>query len=551
MPEAQCVFSGERFHISDAELAYCKSNDLPLPQVSPTERLKNLLIFRNRMHLWSTTCAISQKRILSAVSPESGLTVVDSEIWESDAWNPLDYGRDYDFSRSFFEQFAELMRVVPFPSRAVLAGLMENSDYTNGITGAKNCYLIFAASYNEDSYYSRYINYCKNVFDCIHCARCEFCYACRNSIHCYNLAFSDNCQHCSDSAFLVNCRSCSDCYGSVNLSNKRYHFFNQPLSREEYQRRRAEIDLGSHQTLERERARLRDFVRQFPVKDIFGTQNQGSSGDHLNHTKNCESCFFVDNGEDLEHCIWIDNAKSSFFYVAYGNGSELVYNTVSSGDGAYNIKFCNDCWPGAHDLEYCMYTGYNSTHCFGCVGVKRKSYAVLNKLYTKDAYFDLVARIKKQMRERGEYGLFFPPALSPHYYNRSEVITFFPMDAQAAIEAGYRWADDTIAPASPETQRVPDCIDDLADGSLSYPFRCEETGKPFKILKGEADFYRRFRLPPPRIAPMERLRLCSDVLQVQPLREGSCSECGEAIRSVHFSRQRPVLCETCYQESVA
>ena len=50
-------------------------------------------------------------------------------LWWSDAWNPIDYGRDFDFSRSFFEQFLELS--VEVPHAATEVNMIENSDYSN------------------------------------------------------------------------------------------------------------------------------------------------------------------------------------------------------------------------------------------------------------------------------------------------------------------------------------------------------------------------------------------------------------------------------------
>jgi hypothetical protein len=46
-------------------------------------------------------------------SPDKPYKVYDKEIWWSDRWNQLDYGRDFDFSRSFFDQFEDLMMEFP------------------------------------------------------------------------------------------------------------------------------------------------------------------------------------------------------------------------------------------------------------------------------------------------------------------------------------------------------------------------------------------------------------------------------------------------------
>ena len=61
--------------------------------------------------------------------------------WNSEAWNPLDYGVDYDFSRTFFEQFYALQKRVPRFN--VFNVDCENCEYVNYAPHNKNCYLIF------------------------------------------------------------------------------------------------------------------------------------------------------------------------------------------------------------------------------------------------------------------------------------------------------------------------------------------------------------------------------------------------------------------------
>ena len=59
------------------------------------------------------------------------MPVYDQAYRWSDAWDFRDYGRDFDFSRPFFEQFAELLEVVPQPNLTSNYLLDENSEYTN------------------------------------------------------------------------------------------------------------------------------------------------------------------------------------------------------------------------------------------------------------------------------------------------------------------------------------------------------------------------------------------------------------------------------------
>ncbi len=46
--------------------------------------------------------------------------------------------------------------------------------------------------------------------------------------------------------------------------------------------------------------------------------------------------------------------------------------------------------------------------CIGCVGLKNKSYCILNKQYTKEEWYVLADQIFTQMNQQGVLGDFFP-----------------------------------------------------------------------------------------------------------------------------------------------
>lgn len=79
------------------------------------------------------------------------MPVYSDEYWNSDKWDPMEYGRDYDFSRPFFEQIRELYNIVPW---GVMWSMEKvNSDYSFSAY-TKNGYLLFDSGYVEDSAYS-------------------------------------------------------------------------------------------------------------------------------------------------------------------------------------------------------------------------------------------------------------------------------------------------------------------------------------------------------------------------------------------------------------
>jgi hypothetical protein len=73
------------------------------------------------------------------------------EDWFNDKWDAKDYSRNFDFNKSFFEQFHKLDLIVPKMSLSNLA--MENSEFVSQAGHCKNCYLIFNAGTDENCYY--------------------------------------------------------------------------------------------------------------------------------------------------------------------------------------------------------------------------------------------------------------------------------------------------------------------------------------------------------------------------------------------------------------
>jgi len=108
-----------------------KKFQIPTPTLCPECRQQRRLAFRNERNLYRRTCDASGKQIISMYNPECGYKVYDQKIWWSDQWDPMSYGREFDFTKTFTEQFGELMREMPHLS--LLGVQNELSDYVNGV----------------------------------------------------------------------------------------------------------------------------------------------------------------------------------------------------------------------------------------------------------------------------------------------------------------------------------------------------------------------------------------------------------------------------------
>jgi len=557
-----CVVTGKEFIISEKQEKYCVANNIPLPDMCPEERMCQMEGMSNSVYLYNGTCDFTHKPILTPTPPDKGFTVYDIDVWNSDQWDPLDYGREIDWNRPFFEQFAELQKKVPVPSLFVAISTVVNSDFCNGVGYLKNCYLLFVSANDEDCLFSFGLFGCKNVVDTLWGTDCELCYGSFHITNCYNCRFVENCSNCSDSSFLYNCQGLKNCFGCVNLNNKEYCFYNEPYTKEEYQKKIAEVDLGSNERVKKEADKFHQFKLKFPHKHLIGKQNENSTGNYLDNTKDCHNCFFSQNIQDLENSIQIRDAKDSMDFLGFGMHAELIYRSHGCGDNAYNLKFCLSCFGNVRDLEYCIYANSGTKDCFGCISLKRQEYCILNKKYSKEEYFALVERLKEHMRrsplrspdatfegQAGEYGSFFPPHLSYFYYNQSEGMNYFPITKEEATKRGFAWFTEKVEDFVP-TYTLPDHIRDVKDDVLHAVLRSEKSGKKYRMIKQELEFYRRMNVPPPHTSPMERIQENLKHTAILPLKTMKCSRHGETIETVYDSTKQQVYCEKCYQETI-
>jgi spore coat polysaccharide biosynthesis protein SpsF (cytidylyltransferase family) len=84
---------------------------------------------KNDRCLYKRICDATGKEIISIFSPDKPYKVYHQSEWWSDKWDGIDYGEDFNFNKSFFEQFQEL--VMNVPRIALMNYNSENSEYAN------------------------------------------------------------------------------------------------------------------------------------------------------------------------------------------------------------------------------------------------------------------------------------------------------------------------------------------------------------------------------------------------------------------------------------
>lgn len=559
-----CAQCKNDFDFSDADRAFLKKItpefddkpfEIPAPALCPACRQQRRLAFYNRRRLYKRQCDFSKKDIVSIYSSDKPFKVYDKEIWYSDKWNPLDYGRDFDFSRPFFPQFRELMESVPLLS-LILLGNNLNSDYNNDNMNLKNCYLLFDGTNGEDSLYGSSFVGIKDSMDFLFMEASELCYETTNCQNCYNLKYSRFCKGCYDSWFLRDCVGCKNCFGCANLNQKEYYIFNEPKTKEEYAAFMKNFESADGAKLNEMRKQVEAFYLGKPVKATHGIFNENVVGDNLNHCKNAYFCF---DSNYLEDCEYVSDsqcgAKDSWDVDVWGEGMELCYDTCLTGANVQRVMWCYGITEGARDAYYSMLCSRNVHHLFGCIGLRHKEYCVFNKQYAAEDYEKLVARIAAHMKETGEWGVYFPTTISPFGYNETLAQDHYPMEKEDVLARGWQWRDkpETIPGVNRTIPagRLPDKTADIPDDILNWALICEETGRPYRLVEEELKFYRKHQLPVPHFHPDERHRRRMALRNPHKLWERHCAKCRAVIETSYApDRKEIVYCEKCYLEAV-
>jgi len=581
-----CQNCKNQFTIEPDDFSFYEKIKVPPPTFCPQCRLQRRMTWRNERSLYKRNCDLCKTSIISIYKPQSPFKVYCHDCFRSDTWDPLSYGRNYDFTKPFFQQFHELQIQVPRLNLMVTDCV--DSDYINGAYHDKNCYLIFASDEDEDCAYSHSIFYCKNVYDCLGVHHAEWCAGDVNCEKIFNTYYSQDCFDSYNLFFCTDCANCHDCIGCTGLRNQSYSIFNQRYSKEEYSKRLAEMKLGTVAGFSVVYEKARQLKTNFPVKYYHGNNNLRSEGDYLFHCKASSSIFDCQNIEDSKYLYIGNRVKDSYDGYAIVDNIELNLEVISHNSSF--SKFCLSYWHGT-DGTYGD-TCESCNNVFGCIGLRNKQYCILNKQYAKEEYEALVPKIIEHMksmpymdRNGKQYGFgeFYPSEISPFAYNETVAQEFFPL-TKSEIQKNFSWfePENKNYKATLTSFNLPQDIKDAKDDLTKEVVECEHNGKcgdqctsAFRLLSSELDFYRKANLPLPRLC--SNCRHFGRMRSKNPLKlwHGKCQCAGEksangvyantGTHSSHakgescpsefetsYSPERPeiVYCEQCYNAEV-
>jgi len=573
-----CQNCHQEFCIEPEDFNFYERIRVPAPTWCPECRMKRRMTFRSEHSLFKRKCDLCGKEIIAMYHPEAEVIVYCYDCWWSDKWDAADYGREYDFSKPFFEQFGRLLKEVP---RAALEGYKnENCPYTNYTWFSKNIYLCPSTLYSENISYSHGVTHCQDSMDCVYIYNSQLCYESLDSQYCSSSKYLTDCRECIDCAFLYDCRGCNSCFMSSNLRNKSYVLRNQELSKGEYEEKMKGLRLNDYSAIkeciaEYDNLKSRAIHR---FANLFRANN--CSGNNLSNAKNTHNCFTGENLENVNYGIRIIDAKDSADLYGVGDGAELLYDGVNVGYRDSLIRFSMNTFENIIDATYCNDCRV-SRYIFGCAGLRKKQYHILNKAYSKDEYEALVPKIIKHMNDmpyvdkKGRiypFGEFSPSEFSPFSYNESIAQEYYPMAEKEAVEQGFRWRALSTREykITKNPNDLPDDIKEVEDSITGETIGCLHGGScdepcttAFKILESELQFYRRLNLPLPRLCPNCRhhrrikyrnplnIRLWRRACMCDKPNHGHTGKCHNEFETP-YSPDRPetIYCEQCYQSEV-
>lgn len=560
-----CQNCKKDFTIEPEDFSFYEKIKVPPPTFCPECRSVRRMIGANKLTLYKRKCDMTGEQIFSIFPENVPFPVYESKKWYSDEWDPYGYGMKYDFSRSFFEQFQELLNKVPRMA-LVRQGFSINSEYTHRVKDMKNSYMVFRANKSVDSMCTYTAKDILNCVDCFTISNCELCYEYVDCNKCYKTTFSQECVECRDSMFLYACKNCSNCVGCVNLVNQEYCVYNQKYSKEEYFKKLKELGLNTASGIAKLEKEFFKFRKQFPQRAIMSLKSNNVSGNWFTNCQNVKNSFWVSGSKDCKYIYFGFNMQDCMDYFQWGDSSELIYETANCGVNCSRILFSSQCWVSAHDLYYCD-SCPSSSNCFGCIGLKKGEYSILNKRYSKEEYEELMQKIIKHMKDlpyvdkRGieyRFGEYFPDELSTFAYNETAAQDYYPLTKEEALAKGYMWKDQEKKNynTTKESINLPETITEVDDTILKDVIVCAEKDQSYstgayRITENELSFYRRMDLPLPRV--------CFNVrhtrrLQKRPLLniiKRNCSKCLLEVETVYTEIYAPILyCEKCYQQEV-
>ena len=557
------------FVIEPDDFGFYEKIKVPPPTFCPACRQTRRFAWRNERTLYKRVCDLCKQDIVAIYHKSAPFPVYCRECWYGDGWDPISYGREYDFSRPFFEQYREFSKTVPH--LALFQRNVINSDYSNMVGESKNVYLSISVTKNsENIFYSKLVDKSTDIIDCLNIQEGQSLYEDVEGQNNYNSQYLLLCRNCLDSYYLVDCVNCSDCFLSSGLRNKQFYFRNKQYTKEDYQKELERFNLKSRASREILLKEFNDIKRSAIYRFANIIKCANATGNNLLNVKNGKNCFDVYNMENAKYCYRVFDSKD-FMDIDYGGWSELLYEYITGAKNYYNVKFSHASLDSVRNAEYTELCR-NCTNIFGCISLNNAENAILNKIYSKEEFKKLRTQIIKQMNDMPffdksgrvyKYGEFFPIEISPWAYNETLAQEFYSISKEEANQNGYSWRESEVKNfnITMPWDKIPDSIDEVHDEIKKEILECAHQGNcanhqcsfAFRLADYELRFYKKHRIPLPILCSNCRYYERKKVMPALKLWKRNCMKKGCQNKfETPFAPDRPekVYCERCYQQEV-
>jgi len=553
------------FSIEPDDFGFYEKIKVPPPTFCPDCRLQRRLAWMVDINLFKRKCDFCGQEKICKYDQNDPFVVFCHECWWSDKWDSSEYGQDFDPQRPFLQQFNELFHKTPILGLSIDSSTGHSSPYVNHCGDCKNCYMIYYSTNNKDCMYSFYLTNNESVLDSAIVFNSELCFDSTNCFKNYKVfGGSGNVTQSIDSAFLRDCDNCQYCFASVNLKNKKYVYFNQQLTKDQYFEKMKVIDLGSWTQYFKLKQETSERFKNHIPRPEYTDFSSNVTGSYVFESKNCQFCFDCTSCKDSKYLMLIKKGpvKDSYDYTDWGASAELIYDSIVVGQQVSNIKFSWYVYMGSSDVEYSALC-VGCKDCFGCVGLRNKQYNILNKQYSKKEYKELIPKIIQLMNDMPyvdtqgrvyKYGEFFPEELCSYPYNNSFANLFFPKTKEQILKEGLSWHEFNTKeyPITILSNNLPDNIKDVDDNILKEIVGCSSCSRGYKITKLELDLSKKMNVPLSRTCPFCRInkKIKLWIGQMKQI-DRICDKCGLDFKTHYTIEEAPkIFCRKCYQQEV-
>src|SRR3990167_1660898 len=364
--ERTCSLTGEKWMMDEEEIGWYKKFNVPPSALSPQSRWIHLHHFSTGYQWWWNKHAETGKPVLTFHHPGSGIRVLPDNEWFEKDYSSVQ--QEWDPAKNVFEQLQALRLIVPLDAtNSVIPP--ENSISLTSL-GDQNSYFPLVCQ-SKNSFFSTMLLNGEDCSEAVSVTNASECHNATHSRRIHKCSYVRECLDCMSCDFVFDCRNCENCFGATNQRNKKYLWWNEQLTKEEWEKRRAEVNLSCRSTVTNYLATFDQLLREQAVwPESFNEKSVDSLGEYLTETTNCRYCFCLEPGSLNNFWVsWGSGANGNAFMIGAFQGASGNYLCMNASKSSgclfcYRVVACDAC-------EY-SFACYNCKNCFGCFGLQRK-----------------------------------------------------------------------------------------------------------------------------------------------------------------------------------